>query len=50
MKQKLVVFPTSRSIREYINSCDDNTLLPTIVTIDEFLSKSISVEVGVAWE
>ena len=40
---KLLVFPTSRSIREYINSCDDNTLLPTILTIDEFFSKAISV-------
>ncbi len=41
---KLLVFPTSRSIREYISCYEDNTLLPTIVTIDEFLSKAISVE------
>ena len=41
---KLLVFPTSRSIREYINNISDNTLLPSILTIDEFLSKAISVE------
>jgi len=41
---KLLVFPTSRSIREYINSISDNTLLPSILTIDEFFSKAINVE------
>ena len=40
---KLLVFPTSRSIREYIHSISDNTLLPTLLTIDEFFTKSISV-------
>jgi len=37
-----LVFPTSRSIREYINTIDDDTLLPATLTIDEFFSKSIS--------
>ena len=40
---KLLVFPTSRSIRDYINNIHDDTLLPSILTIDEFLSKAISV-------
>ncbi len=38
----LLVFPTSRKVREYINiNKDNNTLLPTILTIDEFFKKSI---------
>jgi len=41
---KLLVFPTSRSIREYINNISSDVLLPTILTIDEFFSKSISVD------
>jgi len=41
---KLLVFPTSRSIREYINNIGSDILLPTILTIDEFFSKSISVD------
>lgn len=41
-KQKLLVFPTSRSIRSYISlQKDKNTLLPSILTIDEFFKKSI---------
>lgn len=39
---ELLIFPTSRSIREYVNSQKEfNTLLPTILTIDEFFKKSI---------
>ena len=41
-KQKLLVFPTSRSIRSHISSQkNENTLLPSILTIDEFFKKSI---------
>ena len=41
-KPYLLVFPTSRSIREYINSQKEfNTLLPSINTIDEFFKKSL---------
>ena len=40
----LLVFPTSRSIRAYINSINEDILLPSILTIDEFFSKSIRVE------
>ena len=41
-KQKLLVFPTSRSIRSYISlQKNENTLLPSILTIDEFFKKSI---------
>ena len=36
-KKKLLVFPTSRAIRDYITSFkDENTLLPFLLTIDEF--------------
>ncbi len=39
-KPKLLVFPTSRSIREYVNSQKEfNTLLPHIITIDEFFKR-----------
>ncbi len=42
---KLLVFPTHRSIREYINSQKEfNTLLPSINTIDEFFKKSLLFE------
>ena len=41
---KLLVFPTSRSIRGYINNINSDILLPSILTIDEFFSKSISVD------
>ena len=41
-KPKLLVYPTSRSIREYINSKKEfNTLLPSINTIDELFKKSL---------
>ncbi|MCG3672727.1 PD-(D/E)XK nuclease family protein [Aliarcobacter butzleri] len=43
-KKKLLVFPTSRAIRDYISKQkSNNTLLPFILTIDEFLKKSISL-------
>ncbi|WP_201523292.1 PD-(D/E)XK nuclease family protein [Aliarcobacter butzleri] len=43
-KKKLLVFPTSRAIRDYISKQkSNNTLLPLILTIDEFLKKSISL-------
>lgn len=42
--KKLIVFPTSRAIRDYIKSQKEfNTLLPTFLTIDEFLKKALSV-------
>jgi len=41
-KQILKIFPTSRSIREYVNSKKEfNSLLPAIFTIDEFFKKSL---------
>lgn len=41
-KKKLIVFPTSGAIREYISKQKgENSLLPFILTIDEFLKKSI---------
>ncbi|RXJ68828.1 hypothetical protein CRV08_05165 [Halarcobacter ebronensis] len=41
-RKKLLVFPTSRSIREYVNSKKEfNTLLPSLITIDEFFKKSL---------
>lgn len=43
-KKRLLVFPTSRAIRNYISTKkSSNTLLPFILTIDEFLKKSISL-------
>lgn len=43
-KSKLLVFPTSRAIRNYLNqNSDSNMLLPTLLTIDEFLKKSITL-------
>ena len=40
--KKLLVFPTSRAIREYLKHIQDqNSLLPTFLTIDEFLKKSL---------
>ena len=42
---KLLVYPTSRSIREYVNSKKEfNTLLPSINTIDELFKKSLLFE------
>ncbi len=44
-RTKLLVFPTSRSIREYVNSQKEfNTLLPAIITIDELFKKSLVFE------
>lgn len=41
-KKKLLIFPTSRAIRNFISSQkSSNTLLPFILTIDEFFKKSI---------
>ncbi len=41
-KKKLLVFPTSRAIRDYITSLKgENRLLPFLLTIDEFFKKSI---------
>ncbi|RBQ28875.1 PD-(D/E)XK nuclease family protein [Aliarcobacter vitoriensis] len=43
-KKTLFVFPTSRAVKEYIfDFKSKNTLLPTTLTIDEFLKKSISL-------
>ncbi|MGE3300980.1 MAG: PD-(D/E)XK nuclease family protein, partial [Arcobacter sp.] len=43
-KKKLSVFPTSRVIRNFIsNQKSENTLLPFILTIDEFFKKSITL-------
>ncbi|WP_108061702.1 PD-(D/E)XK nuclease family protein [Poseidonibacter lekithochrous] len=45
LKQKLFVFPTSRSIRSFINEQKSNsTLLPFTLTIDELFKKSIILE------
>ncbi len=39
-RSELLVFPTSRSIREYVNSQKEfNTLLPSIITIDELFKR-----------
>ena len=41
---KLLVFPTSRVVREYVSSQNElNTLLPSILTIDEFFKKSLNL-------
>jgi ATP-dependent helicase/nuclease subunit B len=43
-KKKLLVFPTSRAIRNFISTQkSSNTLLPFILTIDEFFKKSINL-------
>ena len=43
-KKKLLVFPTSRSIRNFITTQkSSNTLLPFTLTIDEFFKKSINL-------
>lgn len=42
--KKLIVFPTSRTIRNYVKTQkESNTFLPTFLTIDEFLKKSLSI-------
>ena len=44
-REKLLVYPTSRSIREYVNSQKEfNTFLPSIITIDELFKKSLLIE------
>lgn len=44
-KQKLLVFPTSRSIRSYIQEYrQTNRLLPMTLSIDEFFKKSILLQ------
>ncbi|XOB62646.1 PD-(D/E)XK nuclease family protein [Campylobacterota bacterium DY0563] len=44
-RTKLLVFPTSRAIREYVNSQkEENILLPSIITIDELFKKSLLFE------
>ncbi len=44
-RQKLLVYPTSRSIREYINSQKEfNTLLPSIITIDELFKRTLKFD------
>ncbi len=41
IKQKLIVFPTSRAIREYLFlTKEHNSLLPFFLTIDDFFKKS----------
>jgi inactivated superfamily I helicase len=41
-KSKLLVFPTSRSIREYIDlQKESNILLPSILTMDQLFKKSL---------
>ena len=43
-KKKLLVFPTSRSIRSYLQEQkSENTLLPFLLTIDEFFKKSVNL-------
>ncbi|RBQ26489.1 PD-(D/E)XK nuclease family protein [Arcobacter sp. CECT 9188] len=43
-KKSLFVFPTSRAIKEYLfDFKSKDTLLPSTLTIDEFLKKSISL-------
>ena len=45
LKQKLLVFPTSRSIRSYLEKQKSNTtLLPFSLTIDEFFKKVIKFD------
>lgn len=44
-KKSLLIFPTSRAIREYLyNFKNINTLLSSTLTIDEFFKKSISIQ------
>ncbi|RXI28481.1 PD-(D/E)XK nuclease family protein [Aliarcobacter trophiarum] len=44
-KKKLIIFPTQRAIRSYLERKKSlNTLLPTCLTIDDFLKKSIYFE------
>ena len=41
LDKKLIVFPTSRAIRNYIKEESSDLLLPSFLTIDEFLKKSL---------
>lgn len=42
--KKLLVFPTSRSLREYLESLKDtNQILPKIITIGDFFQKAINI-------
>ncbi len=42
---ELLVFPTSRALRAYVNSLKKtNQLLPKLITIDEFFSRSITID------
>ncbi len=44
-KKSLLVFPTQRAIRSYLDKQKNlNTLLPTCISIDDFLKKSIYFE------
>lgn len=44
-RSTLLVFPTSRAIREYVHrQKEHNTLLPKLLTIDEFFKKSLYFE------
>src|SRR5574344_1752646 len=44
-KKKLIIFPTQMAIRNYLEKKKSlNTLLPTCLTIDDFLKKSIYLE------
>ena len=44
-KKSLLIFPTQRAIRNYLEKKKSlNTLLPTCLTIDDFLKKSIYLE------
>ena len=44
-KPKLLVYPTSRSIREYVNELVSiDTLLPQIITIDELFKRALLFE------
>ena len=44
LSKKLLVFPTSRSLREYLDSLKErNQILPKTITIGEFFQKSIDI-------
>lgn len=44
-ENRLIIYPTSRAIREAIKQKEgENILLPSYITIDEFLKKSITIE------
>lgn len=42
-KNRLLIFPSSRSIREYIKKNSTNRLLPKLITIDEFFKKVLFI-------